>query len=342
MLKTLTLKNFQKHRDLSLSFSPTVNVIVGPNHMGKTAIIRALQVLIQNPRGSSNFISHGQKDFSVTATLDDSSLTRFRDATNNSYDLDGAIYKALGTQIPEDVSRFLNFHSCSFQFQHDQPFWLFDSSPDVTKKLNQIVDLDIIDRVTEVTAKQLRQSKTKLGVIEERLQEIREQKEELSWIQQCHAEYEKLEEKSAYLAQMQEYIAYAQTCRDKLFAYQQFQKQKKRALQQAKQVVALGQKVLNQNQRLSRLQELKKKLLELKKRKQAIPNLAPLQKLRERGDAIAISCQSIEVQMRQLHQLLEREQVIKTELKETKQELARIPQPKRCPTCKQLLIPKKS
>lgn len=343
MLTILTLTNFQKHREpVTFQFSPTVNVIVGPNHAGKTAIIRALQVLIQNPRGSANFISHGEKSFTITAEIDDQTLTRERTATSNTYTLNGATFKALGTQIPEDIEHFLNFHPCSFQLQHDQPFWLFDSPPDVTKKLNQIVDLDIIDRTIEATSKLYRQSKTKLGVVEERLQEIRQEKEELEWIEQCAAEHAALEEKQVYLEQMKEYIAYVQTCRDRLFEYQRFQRQKKRALEQGRKVVELGQQVLTLNKRLQRAQELKTKLLTLKKRKRSIPNLKPLQALRERGDAVAVRCQSIEVQMRQLQQLLEHKKSIQEELKETKEALARLPKPKRCPTCKQLLIPPKS
>lgn len=45
-LKTLTIKGFRRFLDLSLRFKDGLNVIVGPNNAGKTAVVDALRVLL--------------------------------------------------------------------------------------------------------------------------------------------------------------------------------------------------------------------------------------------------------------------------------------------------------
>ncbi|WP_426263970.1 AAA family ATPase [Sphingomonas sp. PWP1-2] len=43
-LKTLTIKNFRALTDISLEFSSGINVIVGPNAIGKTTILGAIRL----------------------------------------------------------------------------------------------------------------------------------------------------------------------------------------------------------------------------------------------------------------------------------------------------------
>ena len=45
-LKTLRIQGFRRFNDLSLNFKDGLNVIVGPNNAGKTAVVDALRVLL--------------------------------------------------------------------------------------------------------------------------------------------------------------------------------------------------------------------------------------------------------------------------------------------------------
>ena len=45
-LKTLHIQGFRRFDDLSLNFKDGLNVIVGPNNAGKTAVVDALRVLL--------------------------------------------------------------------------------------------------------------------------------------------------------------------------------------------------------------------------------------------------------------------------------------------------------
>lgn len=45
-LAELTIKNFRKLREATLKFQPGLNVLVGPNNVGKSAAIDALRTLL--------------------------------------------------------------------------------------------------------------------------------------------------------------------------------------------------------------------------------------------------------------------------------------------------------
>ncbi|WP_241623946.1 ATP-dependent nuclease [Rosenbergiella epipactidis] len=45
-LAELTIKNFRKLHEATLKFQPGLNVLVGPNNAGKSAVIDALRTLL--------------------------------------------------------------------------------------------------------------------------------------------------------------------------------------------------------------------------------------------------------------------------------------------------------
>jgi putative ATP-dependent endonuclease of the OLD family len=45
-LAELAIKNFRRLNDVTLKFVPGLNVLVGPNNVGKTAVVDALRALL--------------------------------------------------------------------------------------------------------------------------------------------------------------------------------------------------------------------------------------------------------------------------------------------------------
>src|ERR1700750_2655339 len=45
-LAELSIKNFRRLSDANLAFSPGLNVLIGPNNIGKTAVVDALRALL--------------------------------------------------------------------------------------------------------------------------------------------------------------------------------------------------------------------------------------------------------------------------------------------------------
>lgn len=144
MISRIVLRNFQRHRKLDIRFG-LVTTLIGPTDSGKSAIIRALRWVITNsPRGNS-FIRNGTKKCSVTIWVDGHKIKRTKTKSSNTYWMDGHTYSSFNTGVPEPIQNVLKMTVDNFQQQHDPIFWLSLSPPEVSKRLNEIADLQIMD-----------------------------------------------------------------------------------------------------------------------------------------------------------------------------------------------------
>jgi len=182
MIKTITLTNFQSHRNTRLELEPGVNVIVGPSDSGKSAILRAVNWAVFNrPLGDSMRSSWGG-DTEVEITTDDAAVTRRRTDTQAVYVVDGRVLKATGTEPPEQVSAALRVDNLNIQRQHDQPFMLSESSGERARLLNKIVSLDVIDSALHNINGKVREYQQQAAGAETELASARTEAESLSWI----------------------------------------------------------------------------------------------------------------------------------------------------------------
>jgi exonuclease SbcC len=165
MIKSLELKNFQSHKLTVLEFHPGINSIIGASNSGKTAVLRAIYWLARNRPSGQAFIAFDNRDkngdakdiTSIALQIDDTRLVRFRRKGVNGYELwtpesdeSGApalTFEAVGTDVPEEIARALNFSDVNIQRQMDAPFLFSDSPADVARFFNAIIRLDLIDRV---------------------------------------------------------------------------------------------------------------------------------------------------------------------------------------------------
>lgn len=147
MIKTITIKNFQSHRDTTLDLHPGVNLIMGRSDSGKTAIVRALKWLITNRPLGDGFVAWESKtETAVRVMLDDDKVVEHRlgeyTLIENGQEQE---WKAAGTSVPETVQQALNISELSWQSQMDAPFLLSASPGEVARTLNEVADLDKID-----------------------------------------------------------------------------------------------------------------------------------------------------------------------------------------------------
>jgi len=112
MIDSMHIKNFQSHKDSHLDFHPGVDVIVGPSDSGKTAIIRALRWLVWNRPTGDAVRSWWGGDTEVSLSLPTSSISRIK-GKENQYTLNGLVFKAIGTDVPEEISKELKQTSIS-------------------------------------------------------------------------------------------------------------------------------------------------------------------------------------------------------------------------------------
>ena len=71
-LSKLTIKNFRKIKELTINFQSGLNVIVGPNNIGKTAVIDALRALLC--KQDDNFPRFTPDDIRVGSDVEFSSV----------------------------------------------------------------------------------------------------------------------------------------------------------------------------------------------------------------------------------------------------------------------------
>jgi exonuclease SbcC len=196
MLRRITLRNFQKHRKLILPLE-RITTIVGRSDVGKSAIIRAIRWACINKPGGSAFIRKGQKRCSVTLLVENSTVKRIRGpGTKNEYRLTGkksGTYKAFGSTTPKAVHRLLKVSEDNFQGQHDAPYWLSLSAGQVSKSLNEVVDLGSIDSSLDNLNKEYKRAVLTIEITESRLKEARAEKQKYRYALRKHKELKQLE-----------------------------------------------------------------------------------------------------------------------------------------------------
>lgn len=161
MLKQIDIRGFQNHKKLTIKLSRYVNTITGLNDAGKTAIFRALYWVAMNRPIHGRFLNHTLGKAVVTLTFNDCVVTRKKTRTINRYRLDGLVFKAFGSKVPQPIADAMALDEVNFQKQFDLPFWFLNTVGELSRELNKIVNLDTIDTITKKVAKRLKEAKAK-------------------------------------------------------------------------------------------------------------------------------------------------------------------------------------
>lgn len=187
MIREVTIRDFQRHRYLRLRLHRRVTTIVGPSDVGKSAVLRGLTwVLTNRPRGKA-FVRDGAVRAKVTVMIDRHRLSRER-GKRNHYRLDRARFTAFGNDVPAEVASIVNCSALNFQNQHDAPFWFSLAPAEVSRQLNQIVDLGAIDTTLGNLATATRKARAAREVVEDRLIEARSARKEFRSVARAHEE----------------------------------------------------------------------------------------------------------------------------------------------------------
>lgn len=191
MLTKIIIRNFQNHKRTEVDLGP-ITVFIGPTDAGKSAVWRALRWVGLNRPGGAAFVRSGAKVSQVVVWDDEVAVGRTR-GKRNTYALGGVRYAAFGAGVPDAVAKVLNVGEVNFQGQHDGPFWFCLTPGQVSRELNQIVSLDLIDRALSLAAAGVRQGRSVVGVTEQRLAAAQERAAGLKWTKQADADLRRVE-----------------------------------------------------------------------------------------------------------------------------------------------------
>ena len=187
MFIRLHVENFQSWLEGEIEFGK-INFITGESDQGKSAIMRALDMVAYNSLTGTGFINDKQdKNLCIVElTTKNACISRLRSESINSYlieteDSEQEI-KGMGQNVPDEVQKILNMGEINIQRQEDS-FFLFDKSPgEVGRYLNTITNLDVTDNsITHAKSRTVSLSGDKTHV-EKEIEELIEKLESQIWV----------------------------------------------------------------------------------------------------------------------------------------------------------------
>ena len=194
-IKRTQLKNFQSHKNTTLEFSPGVNIITGTSDSGKTAIFRALYWLCFNRPSGDAFRSSWGGDTEVSVLLDDfdKPITRKKTKSKNSYQIGDSVFKAMGSDVPDEVKKIVNMNHINLQMQLDRPFLLDASAGEVARHFNNIAHLDVIDRSIQNVERWLREIQQDVKYKKQQGEKWKKELESYSYLSEIETKLERIE-----------------------------------------------------------------------------------------------------------------------------------------------------
>lgn len=335
MIESLRLRNFQNHTDRTIKFSPLVTSLVGPTNAGKSAIIRMLRLILLNKLSASpdSYITHGKEWLAGVLKVDGHTVVRRRGKGSNLYKLDGKVFRSFGNGVPEEIAKLLQCSEANFQRQIDLPFWFTESPGQVSRNLNSIINLGVIDDTLASVASLLREARSEKAVCESRLREAKIQKHNLKWVPACNAALQRIEAKKEQHARItHRMISVGQTVRDwgELL----------REREMVTETLLGGKELILRVEALERLRGERDALRELvgqwelcqKVLSGPRPDISHLLVKRKQADGIAERRRELESIVTELEALGEEKCQVKAELKALNKRLASV---KVCPACGQ-------
>jgi exonuclease SbcC len=209
VIRSISVRDFESHRNTTLDLSPGLNVLVGPSDAGKSAIFRALSWVLRNrPLGDFMiplFWASKEGTEVTIETTDGCAVVKRKHKGANEYLVDGKLLTGFGTDVPREVEEALRMDEVNFQPQIALPFLMFDSPGERARVLNRVAGLDAIDRTLANADAGLR--KHRRGAEEKR--------ERLAALQRDLDRYKDLDEREAEVLQAEGLTSGVKEARDR-------------------------------------------------------------------------------------------------------------------------------
>jgi DNA repair ATPase RecN len=152
VINSLDVRNFQSLRAVHLDLGP-LTVIVGDSNCGKSALVRSIQALASNVRGST-IVTHGYKLASISAVTDSATVTFVKGEGHGYYRIVDQVeereFTKLAGEVPIEISRALELDavkeglSLNFAPQHEPPFLLTSSGSVVARTLGELTKVSTV------------------------------------------------------------------------------------------------------------------------------------------------------------------------------------------------------
>lgn len=168
MLSQLEIVYFQSHEHTVYNFHPGMNFIIGDSGNGKTASLRALNLLANNRplqfRYHSDFAKIGRTSVkAVTAEGAEIKIAKTKKKTKYTLIADGKKeeWPKLNKKVPDRVKDALNISDLNIQWQFDNPFLISTPAGEIARVINEKTKIDEADEWIKTLNKKIKSLKNK-------------------------------------------------------------------------------------------------------------------------------------------------------------------------------------
>lgn len=338
MLESILLTDFQKFKKLKIVFDPTVTTIIGATDAGKSSVLRALGILMLNQPTGGSFIRKGSEQYALRLEIDGQTIRRRRGSKVNTYKLDDKIFKSFGMgNVPDDIAKLANVDEINFQWQLDSPFWFLETPGQVSRNLNEIVNLETIDKSLSYVGSELRKAKNELEVSQARYHEFKEKKKQLVWIMEMDGDLGGLEKIEGTYHQITQDRSRIDDLLQGGTSLIETRDRLSETILCGQSPVEEGSKVLDLHSRVTLLEDLIKNIEEAKSRtSDPTRDFDSLLGLRTWADSVAENRRGLDLLVEEISKLEEDQCQLKEQLEVSEKELLEKTEGK-CPVCGQVI-----
>jgi len=190
MIDFLEINNFRSHKHTRLEFAKGINAIIGLPDSGKTNCLRAITWLLKNrPLGMKIASDFLEGIPNVKMGFDNNFIIELSKLSNKSvYCINnGDSLKAIGSDVPDEISQVANMTDLNIQKQLSSPFLICESPSEVAKVFNRITKLEKVDEAISLLTTDINSENKKLKIIEGQELELRQQIEDLGNIEEINS-----------------------------------------------------------------------------------------------------------------------------------------------------------
>lgn len=185
MFDYIHIKGIQSHLDTMIKFTPGLNVITGSTDVGKSTVMRAFLWTIKNkPSGDSlrNWYLDEDDEISSEIGINGQEVVKVRKNNSNFYLFGEHKFEALKTNVPSEIEEVFNLSDFNIQTQHN-PYCLINDSPgERARKLNELVGLDVIDKLFKNLNSKIKETKNKIEEEGKTINDFKEKIENLEYL----------------------------------------------------------------------------------------------------------------------------------------------------------------
>ncbi len=205
MVDKIRIKNFQAHKDTELVLGDGLNAVVGVSDSGKSAIVRAISWLITNrPLGFSFHSWFTDKPTEVEMEIDGSKVKLEKDNKGAKYTLADKEWEKIGTDVPDEVVKFLNLDEINIADQKQLSYLVLDTPGNVGKEINKITKLEKVDDWVSSLTSKINGEKRDVKLLKKQSEEVEEQLKPLKHIEEIKKKVDMLLSKQDKVSALEE------------------------------------------------------------------------------------------------------------------------------------------